>query len=79
MSFKDFLAKQPINVIIQTDIEDNKVKFPSEVDSKSFYTKFTSEIESDELTTEKAIYIASMEQQTTMINYKDLLNSKLHF
>jgi len=79
MSFKDFLAKQPINVIIQTEIEDNKVKFPSEVDSKSFYTKFTSEIESEELTTEKAIYIASTEKQSAMINYKDLLNSKLHF
>jgi len=79
MSFKDFLSKQPMKVIVNTEITDIKVKLPIEVDSKSFYNQFSNEIESSDFTTEKAIFIASKEKTSSMIYSRSLLNSKIHF
>ena len=79
MSFNDFLSKQSIKVIVQTEITDSRVSLPVEVDSKAFYKEFSTDIESNTLTTEKAIYIASMEDTSNMITSRDLLNSKLYF
>jgi len=75
----DFLAKQPIDVIINTEITDEKVILPNKVDSDSFYKKFQAEIEADELTTEKAIYIASTNKPAEFNTSTQLLNSKVKY
>lgn len=79
MAFKDFLSKQPIHIIVNTEVTDEKVILPTLVDSKSFYKSFSNEIESETLTIEKAVYIASTEKSSSMDTSKDLLNSKLSF
>lgn len=79
MQLKDYIAKQPIDVIIKTEIEENKVILPIEIDVKEFYKAFKNEIDSDQFTPEKAIYIASIEKPKPFINSRSLLNSRLHF
>jgi hypothetical protein len=75
----DFLAKLPIDVIIQTEIEESRIVLPIKIDSKAFYKSFSTQIESDTLTTEKAIYIASTYPTKPMKTAKDLLNTKLRY
>lgn len=77
--FNDFLAKQPIDVIVKTEITDTKVNLPVNVDSKSFYKEFSAAIENASLTTEKAIFIASQETKKPMTSVQDLLNKKIRF
>ena len=75
----DFIAKLPLETIIQTEIEDNRVILPTIIDSKDFYKTFSTEIEAETLTTEKAIYVASTYSVKRMITTKDLLNSRLRY
>ena len=56
----DFIAKLPIDTILQTEILDNSVKLPVEVDSQSFYKDFETDIKETNLTAEKAIYAATL-------------------
>ena len=75
--FKDFLAKQPIDKIIKTIITDNKVAVPIKIDTKNFYKDFQQEIDQETLTTEKAIFLASLNSNSEMKTSIDLLNAKL--
>lgn len=76
---KDFIAKQPINVIIKTEITSNRVVLPVKVDPDAFHNKFQNEIESVNLTPEKAIYLASINGKKEYVDSTALLNSKLKF
>lgn len=76
---KDFIAKQPISVIIKTEITSKKVVLPVKIDPDAFHNKFQAEIESVNLTPEKAIYLASTSSKTEYIDSQSLLNSKLKF
>lgn len=80
MSLKDFIAKQPMNIIVRTEIEDNKVILPVNIDTKAFYKDFSNEINSEGLPPEKAIFIAAQNLDNSgMKTSIDLLNSRLKF
>lgn len=80
MSLKDFIAKQPMNIIVRTEIEDNKVILPVSIDTKAFYKDFSNEINSEGLTPEKAIFIATQNLENNKMKTSiDLLNSRLKF
>lgn len=79
MTFNDYIAKQPIDIIINTKITDTTVRFPTMINTSEFYRQFKSEIESNTLTTEKCLYLASIftSKHNKFINSIDLLNNKL--
>lgn len=79
MSLNDFLAKQPIDVIINTDITDEKVVLPIKVEPDPFYKQFRENIESDSLTTEKSVYVGSIHEQQPYQSSTQLLNSKVKY
>lgn len=79
MALNDFLAKQPIDVIINTDITDQKVVLPVNVEPDPFYKDFKGNIETEELTTEKAIYIGSIHEKQPYQDATTLLNSKVKY
>lgn len=59
MELKDFIAKLPIEIIQKTNIYENKITLPTEVNKLDFYKKFKNRIEQNTLTNEKAIYVVS--------------------
>ena len=59
MELKDFIAKLPIETIQKTNIYENKITLPTEVNKLDFYKKFKNRIEQNTLTNEKAIYVVS--------------------
>lgn len=79
MILNDFLAKLPIDKIIKTEILNNKITLPVEVDSTKFYKDFKAQIKSSQLTTEKAIFVASLVNKQPYIDSFSLLTSKLVF
>lgn len=79
MALNDFLAKQPIDVIINTDISDQKVVLPVNVEPDPFYKEFKGDIESAGLSTEKAIYIGSIHEKQPYQDASTLLNSKVKY
>lgn len=79
MSLKDFLAKQPIGVIVATEITEQRVLLPVAVDPDPFYKSFKSDIESETLTAEKALYIGSLHTQAPYQDASALLNSKVTY
>lgn len=79
MILNDYLAKLPIEKIIKTEILDDKITLPVEVDSMKFYKDFRTQIKSDQLTPEKAIFAASLVEKQPYINSFSLLTSKLVF
>lgn len=76
---KDFLSQQPIDVIINTEITDEKVVLPVKVAPDPFYKNFRANIESSNLTTEKAVYIGSTHKKQPYVTASDLLNSKIKY
>ena len=76
---KDFIAKQPIDVIVDTDITDTRVVLPVTINPSGFYTDFHPEIHSPTLTTEKAIYVAASQETKPIQTSTDLLNRWLKF
>lgn len=79
MSLHDFLSKQPIDVIVNTEITDQKVLLPTKVDPDTFYKAFKGNIEASQLTTEKSIYVGSIHDQTPYQDASKLLNSKVKY
>lgn len=79
MRIIDFISKLPIGVIVKTEILDNKITLPSKIDPIKFYQDFNTEIKASTLTTEKALFVCSMIEQTPFLSSRDLLNSKLKF
>lgn len=75
--FKDFLAKQPIDVIINTEITDTKIIVPVEINAEEFYTDFQDTIEASGLSDEKCIYIAATNESKEYESSIDILNSKI--
>lgn len=59
MKLKDFIAKLPIETIQKTNIYENKITLPTEVNKLDFYKNFKNRIEQNTLTNEKAIYVVS--------------------
>ena len=70
------LSKLPINVIVKTDITDSRVTIPSKLDPNALYKELKPSIDSQTLTTEKAAYIASTQEQEPYIDSIQMLNSK---
>ena len=56
----DYLAKLPKSVIAEIEITEERVMIPTTIKEDEFYGLFKNEIESEELTTEKAIYLAAV-------------------
>lgn len=56
----DYLAKLPKSVIVDIEITDDKVVIPTKINEDEFYNLFKDEIEAETFTTEKAIYLASV-------------------
>lgn len=79
MSLKDFLAKQPIDVIVATEITDERVVLPIPVEPDPFYKQFKGEIESEGLTAEKSVYVGSIHEQQPYQSMTQLLNSKVKY
>lgn len=79
MILNDFLSKLPIEKIIKTEILDNKITLPVEVDSNKFYKDFKSQIKVNEFTPEKAIFVASLVELQPYVDSFNLLTSKLIF
>lgn len=79
MDLKDCLAKLPIDKIIKTEILENKITLPAEIDSNKFYKDFKSQIKIEDFTTEKAIFAASLVDKQPFIDSFSLLTSKLIF
>lgn len=75
----DFLAKQPIDVIIDTEITDTRVVLPIKVEPDGFYRLHKDDIESTDLTAEKSIYIGSTHTQRPYQSASSLLNSKIKY
>lgn len=76
---KDFLAKQPIDIIINTEITDDKVVLPVTVDPDVFYKAHKGDIESDSFTAEKAVYVGSTHKPAPYQDANALLNSKVKY
>jgi len=70
---KNFLAKLPINTLIDTEITSNRILIPVDIDSKDFYKNNSNAIESNTFTDEKAIYIVSTETLRPFITSTNLL------
>lgn len=79
MSLKDFLAKQPIDVIVNTEITDERVVLPVKVDPDPFYKQFKAGIESTDLTPEKSVYVGSIHETQPYQSASSLLNSKVKY
>lgn len=79
MILNDFLAKLPIDKIIKTEILDNKITLPVEVDPNKFYKDFRSAIKVEQLSPEKAIFVASLVDRQPYVDSFSLLTSKLVF
>lgn len=79
MELIDFIAKQPIDKIIKTEILDNKISLPIEIDPIKFYKDFKSKIKVEEFTPEKAIFVASLVDRQPYNDSFSLLTSKLIF
>ena len=76
---KDFLSQQPIDVIVNTEITDQKVVLPIKVQSDPFYKAFRNDIESANLTTEKAVYVGSIHEKQPYMTASTLLNRKIKY
>lgn len=79
MILNDFIAKLPIEKIIKTEILDNKITLPVEVDPTKFYKDFKAAIKVPTLSPEKAIFVASLVDRQPYIDSFSLLTSKLVF
>lgn len=79
MVLNDFLAKLPIDKIIKTEILDNKITLPVEIDPVKFYKDFRTQIKVANLSPEKAIFAASLVDRRPYIDSLSLLTSKLVF
>lgn len=70
----DLLAKLPIDVLRQVEVEDDKITIPTKIDSNEFYKSLKDEIEStDTFSPEKAIYLASTHQPQRRKSISELL------
>lgn len=69
----DFIAKLPIDTILQTEILDDSIRLPIEVDGQSFYKDFETDIKENSLTTEKAIYAATLVASEKIKSVSELL------
>lgn len=76
---KDFLAKQPIDVIINTEISDTRVVLPIKVEPDGFYRLHKDNIEDTNLTPEKSIYVGSTHESQPYQSASALLNSKIKY
>ena len=79
MDLKDYIAKLPIEKIIKTEILDEKITLPVEVDPMKFYKDLKTAIKVTELSPEKAIFVASLVDKQPYIDSFSLLTSKLVF
>lgn len=79
MVLNDFLAKLPIDKLIKTEILNNKITLPIEVDPIKFYKDFKSAIKVNDFTPEKAIFVASLIDRQPYIDSFGLLTSKIVF
>lgn len=79
MSFNDFLAKLPLDILRQVELSETRIIIPCPIDANAFYQTFSTDIEAETLTDEKAIYIASSHIPKPFITAEQLLNSKLQF
>jgi len=79
MNLNDFIAKLPIEKIIKTEISDDKITLPVMIDPIKFYKDFKSVIKVNSLTSEKAIFAASLVDKQPYINSFSLLTSKMVF
>lgn len=79
MHFNDFLAKIPVEKLIKVEILDNKIVLPIEIDLKQFYKDFSDDIKVVGLSTEKAIFAASLVDKQPYLDASTLLSSKLRF
>lgn len=74
---KNFIAKMPIGVIASTVITDKKVKIPANVDPSEFDKVNKAQVHAQNLTTEKAIYVASSHVPGKYVSSQDMLNRHL--
>lgn len=79
MILNDFLARLPIEKIIKTEILDDKITLPVEVDPMKFYKDFKAAIKVTDLSPEKAIFVASLVDKQPYVDSFSLLTSKLVF
>lgn len=79
MILNDFISKLPIEIIIKTKILDTKIILPIKVDPIKFYEDFSVEIKTEQLTPEKAIFVASLVDRQPYLTSFDILTSKLVF
>lgn len=70
---KNFIARLPIDVITQIEIDETKVSIPSQIDPVDFYKEHRDEIESSGLTSEKAIYLAARNIPKKTLSIRSLL------
>lgn len=79
MELKDFVSKLPMDKIIKTEILDNKITLPANINITKFYKDFKTNIKVDTLTDEKALFTCANIEKGNYISSTDLLNSKLRF
>lgn len=79
MILNDFLAKLPIDKIIKTEILDNKITLPVDIEPNKFYKDFKDQIKVADFSPEKAIFVASLVDRQPYVDSFSLLTSKLVF
>lgn len=79
MELNDFLAKLPIDKLIKTEILDNKITLPVEVDPIKFYKDFKDKIKIEGFSSEKAIFVANLIDRQPYLDSFSLLTSKIVF
>lgn len=79
MSLNNFLSNLPIDKIIKTEILDNKIQVPANIEPSKFYRDFSQEIKSPTLTVEKALFVCATLEREKFKNFRELLNSNLKF
>jgi hypothetical protein len=79
MSLYDFISKLPIETLSKTELLEDKIVLPTDIDLEEFYGELSEQIDSDEFTDEKAIFIASEHLSDKYISARTLLTSKIKF
>ncbi len=72
----DYISGLPIDVIIKTEIEDQKAIMPTNIDAADFYKLHAEDIDVNSLTSEKGIYVASSRPRPKYVSAIDMVNRR---
>lgn len=74
-----FISTLPSHVAIGATIKPTRIILPIKLDPKPVYSKLEYNINSTSLTTEKAMYVASLHKLKKFKTFKDIMDGVLRY